>query len=94
MKQLLTKLSVVLAVVCIACCILTGCQFAADNNQVTYGAKTKAQYADGNVPLTDLAADYKGEATDSEGNLNAPFDVVYPQHFASGAYPTTRRRLC
>ena len=39
------------------------------------------------MPLTDLAADYKGEATDSEGNLNAPFDVVYPQHFASGAYP-------
>ncbi len=77
-----------LTVVCVACCVLTGCQLnASDRNEITYGAKTKAQYADGNVPLTDLAADYKGEATDSEGNLNAPFDVVYPQHFASGAYP-------
>lgn len=87
-KSLVRCCIVLLTVVCVACCVLTGCQLnASDRNEITYGAKTKAQYADGNVPLTDLAADYKGEATDSEGNLNAPFDVVYPQHFASGAYP-------
>lgn len=87
-KSLVRCCIVLLTVVCVACCVLTGCQLnAADQSKITYGAKTKAQYADGNVPLTDLAADYKGEATDSEGNLNAPFDVVYPQHFASGAYP-------
>lgn len=89
MKKSLVRLGVaLLAVVCVACCVLTGCQLnAADQSKITYGAKTKAQYADGNVPLTDLAAEYNGAATDSDGNLAAPFDVVYPQHFASGAYP-------
>lgn len=89
MKKSLVRFGVaLLAVVCVACCVLTGCQLnAADQSKITYGAKTKAQYADGNVPLTDLAAEYNGAATDSDGNLAAPFDVVYPQHFASGAYP-------
>lgn len=89
MKKSLVRFGVaLLAVVCVACCVLTGCQLnAADQSKITYGAKTKAQYADGNVPLADLAAEYNGAATDSDGNLAAPFDVVYPQHFASGAYP-------
>ena len=38
------------------------------------------------IPLTDLAAEYKGEATDENGNLLAPFDVVYPEAFESGEY--------
>ena len=38
------------------------------------------------IPLTDLAATYEGEATDENGNLLAPFDVVYPEAFNSGEY--------
>lgn len=44
------------------------------------------QYASGEVPTTDLAATYKGKATDEDGNLLAPFDVVYPEAFESGDY--------
>ena len=40
----------------------------------------------GDIPLTDLASTYEGEATDAEGNLLAPFDVVYPEAFSSGEY--------
>ena len=38
------------------------------------------------IPLTDLAATYKGEIKDAEGNLLVPFDVAYPDAFASGYY--------
>ena len=38
------------------------------------------------IPLTDLAATYKGEIKDVDGNLLVPFDVAYPEAFASGAY--------
>ena len=38
------------------------------------------------VPLTDLASTYEGKATDENGNLLAPFDVVYPEAFNSGEY--------
>lgn len=44
------------------------------------------QYASGEVPTTDLAATYTGKATDEDGNLLAPFDVVYPEAFESGDY--------
>lgn len=44
------------------------------------------QYDSGEVPTTDLAATYKGKATDEDGNLLAPFDVVYPEAFESGDY--------
>lgn len=50
------------------------------------GVRSDTQYADGNVPLTDLASTYKGKATDDDGNLLAPFDVVYPEAFESGNY--------
>ena len=36
------------------------------------------------IPLTDLTQTYKGEVTDSAGNLLVPFDVAYPETFASG----------
>ncbi len=38
------------------------------------------------VPLTDLASTWKGDATDEEGRLLAPFDVVYSEAFATGDY--------
>ncbi len=41
---------------------------------------------DGEIPLTDLAATYKGEIKDEDGNLLVPFDVAYPDEFATGAY--------
>ena len=71
---------------CVACCVLVGCGFADNANKTDNDKKSPAQYADGNVPLTDLAATYKGEATDANGNLLAPFDVVYPEAFNSGDY--------
>lgn len=37
------------------------------------------------IELTDLAATFTGEATDADGNLVAPFDVVYADAFNSGA---------
>lgn len=45
----------------------------------------KEEYGD-DIPLTDLAATYEGEATDEDGNLLAPFDVVYPEAFNSGDF--------
>ena len=36
------------------------------------------------IPVTDLAATYKGEIKDQEGNLLVPFDVAYPDVFQSG----------
>ena len=38
------------------------------------------------IPLTDLAATYKGEIKDANSNLLVPFDVAYPEEFASGAH--------
>ncbi|MBQ9480864.1 MAG: S8 family serine peptidase [Clostridia bacterium] len=38
------------------------------------------------IPLTDLAATYKGDATDTEGRLLAPFDVAYHDAFLTGEY--------
>ncbi len=38
------------------------------------------------IPLTDLASTYKGEIKDADGNLLVPFDVAYPEEFATGAY--------
>ena len=38
------------------------------------------------IPLTDLAATYKGEIKDVDGNLLVPFDVAYPEAFATGSY--------
>lgn len=68
-----------LFVVCVTCSVLIGCaKNIAENKDV--------QYADGNVPMTDLASNYRGEATDADGNLLAPFDVVYPEAFAAGGY--------
>ncbi len=36
------------------------------------------------IELTDLASTFTGEATDVDGNLVAPFDVVYAETFDSG----------
>lgn len=44
------------------------------------------QAAHVSVPETDLAAEYKGETKDENGNLLVPFDVAYPEAFESGAY--------
>ncbi len=38
------------------------------------------------IPLTDLTQTYKGEPNDEDGNLLVPFDVAYPEAFASGEY--------
>ncbi len=38
------------------------------------------------IPLTDLAATYEGEIKDADGNLLVPFDVAYPEAFATGEY--------
>ena len=76
-----------MALVCVVSGVLSACQpISSGDNSTVYNKYTKAQYADGNVPMTDLAATYEGKATDTDGNLLAPFDVVYPEHFASGNY--------
>ena len=38
------------------------------------------------IPLTDLAENYDGEIKDEQGNLLVPFDIAYPEAFASGNY--------
>ena len=38
------------------------------------------------IEMVDLAATYKGEIKDVDGNLLVPFDVAYPEAFASGEY--------
>ena len=69
-----------LLMICISCGILGGCSVSAENKG------DESQFGGGEVPITDLAATYKGKATDEDGNLLAPFDVVYPEAFASGDY--------
>lgn len=69
-----------LLMICISCGILGGCSVSAENKG------DKSEFGGGEVPITDLAATYKGNATDADGNLLAPFDVVYPEAFASGDY--------
>lgn len=41
-------------------------------------------HSDEPIPVTDLAATYKGEIKDQDGNLLVPFDVAYPDVFQSG----------
>lgn len=69
-----------LLMICISCGILGGCSVSAENKG------DRSEFGGGEVPITDLAATYKGNATDADGNLLAPFDVVYPKAFASGDY--------
>ena len=69
-----------LLMICISCGILGGCSVSAENKG------DRSEFGGGEVPITDLAATYKGNATDADGNLLAPFDVVYPEAFASGDY--------
>ncbi len=69
-----------LLMICISCGILGGCSVSAENKG------DGSEFGGGEVPITDLAATYKGNATDADGNLLAPFDVVYPEAFASGDY--------
>lgn len=69
-----------LLMICISCGILGGCSVSAENKG------DRSEFGGGEVPITDLAATYKGSATDADGNLLAPFDVVYPEAFASGDY--------
>ena len=38
------------------------------------------------IEMVNLAETYKGEILDVEGNLLVPFDVAYPEAFASGEY--------
>lgn len=78
LSKVVLSIIIVVAVTAMAACGITTLPMINDAD--------KAQYSDGNVPLTDLAATYKGEATDSDGNLLAPFDVVYPEAFESGEY--------
>ena len=79
-RNLILSLLLVLFVFCSA--------FTAYSTGNLFGnsVRSEAQYADGNVPLTDLASTYQGKATDENGNLLAPFDVVYPEAFESGNY--------
>lgn len=80
MKKIKVKILMMLvSATCMFCIILAGCT-------VTNEVRDESQYSNGNVPLTDLASTYKGEATDADGNLLAPFDVVYPEAFESGDY--------
>lgn len=80
MKKVKVKILMMLvSATCMFCIILAGCT-------VTNEVRDESQYSNGNVPLTDLASTYKGEATDADGNLLAPFDVVYPEAFESGDY--------
>ncbi|MBE5748339.1 MAG: hypothetical protein E7344_01770 [Clostridiales bacterium] len=51
---------------------------------ITACAVVENSYKD--IPMTDLAATYTGEATDGDGNLLAPFDVVYADAFNSGDF--------
>lgn len=80
MKKIKVKILMMLvSATCMFCIIFAGCT-------VTNEVRDESQYSNGNVPLTDLASTYKGEATDADGNLLAPFDVVYPEAFESGDY--------
>lgn len=80
MKKIKVKILMMLvSATCMFCIIFVGCT-------VTNEVRDDSQYSNGNVPLTDLASTYKGEATDADGNLLAPFDVVYPEAFESGDY--------
>ncbi|MDY3899952.1 MAG: S8 family serine peptidase [Bacilli bacterium] len=80
MKKIKVKILMMLvSATCMFCIIFVGCT-------VTNEVRDESQYSNGNVPLTDLASTYKGEATDADGNLLAPFDVVYPEAFESGDY--------
>lgn len=80
MKKVKVKILMMLvSATCLFCIIFAGCT-------VTNEVRDESQYSNGNVPLTDLASTYKGEATDADGNLLAPFDVVYPEAFESGDY--------
>lgn len=80
MKKVKVKILMMLvSATCMFCIIFAGCT-------VTNEVRDESQYSNGNVPLTDLASTYKGEATDADGNLLAPFDVVYPEAFESGDY--------
>ena len=80
MKKIKVKILMMLvSATCMFCIIFAGCT-------VTNEVRDDSQYSNGNVPLTDLASTYKGEATDADGNLLAPFDVVYPEAFESGDY--------
>jgi len=44
------------------------------------------EYSYEEIPMTDLASAYTGQATDEDGNLLAPFDVVYADAFNSGDF--------
>ena len=81
MKKTGLKIAVsILMVMFMFCSVLTACSFTGE------AEKDRTQYPGGNVPLTDLASTYKGQATDENGNLLAPFDVVYPEAFEGGEY--------
>ena len=85
MKKRRVKIFLSLALVlCVTCAVFIGCAAKDGVDNIT-------QYAETEVPLTDLAATYSGEATDSDGNLLAPFDVVYHEEFLSGNYKYDRR---
>lgn len=80
MKKRRVKIFLSLALVlCVISAVCIGCAAKDGVDNIT-------QYAGAEVPLTDLAATYSGEATDSDGNLLAPFDVVYHEEFLSGKY--------
>lgn len=85
MKKRRVKIFLSLALVlCVTCAVFIGCAAKDGVDNIT-------QYAETEVPLTDLAATYNGEATDSDGNLLAPFDVVYHEEFLSGNYKYDQR---
>ena len=85
MKKKSVKIFLSLALVlCVTCAVFSGCAAKDGVDNIT-------QYAETEVPLTDLAATYSGEATDSDGNLLAPFDVVYHEEFLSGNYKYDER---
>lgn len=85
MKKRRVKIFLSLALVlCVTCAVFIGCAAKDGVDNIT-------QYAGAEVPLTDLAATYSGEATDSDGNLLAPFDVVYHEEFLSGKYKYDQR---
>ena len=85
MKKRRVKIFLSLALVlCVISAVFIGCAAKDGVDNIT-------QYAGAEVPLTDLAATYSGEATDSDGNLLAPFDVVYHEEFLSGKYKYDQR---
>ena len=74
MKWLTISICIVIAVVMVALPLMNAIQPSENEPPLV------------DIPTTNLAATYNGEIKDADGNLLVPFDVAYPEAFASGAY--------